>query len=89
MLAVPRSHSDMDVPEIITCVDCGQKAHRLTYPPEEGWQDGDVVAYRCSGCMDRWDLVLGEGDEHGRNPEEIFDFRQWLVERGQQKQGNG
>lgn len=71
----------MDVPEIITCVDCGQKAHRLSYPPEEGWQDGDVVAYRCSGCMDRWDLVIGDGDEGGRDPQGIFDFRQWLQDR--------
>lgn len=71
----------MEVPDIITCVDCGQKAHRLSYPPEEGWQDGDVVAYRCSGCMDRWDLVIGDGDDYGRDPEAIFDFRQWLQGR--------
>jgi len=22
------------------------------------WLVGDVVAYRCSDCLDRWDLVL-------------------------------
>jgi len=48
----------MDVPEVIDCVDCGCKAHRLTPPPEEGWENGDIVAYRCSGCRDRWDLVV-------------------------------
>ncbi|MEQ1840560.1 MAG: hypothetical protein ABL994_09125 [Verrucomicrobiales bacterium] len=52
----------MEVPESITCVDCGQTAHRLSYPPEEGWEVGDYVAYRCSGCNDRWDLVVA-GDE--------------------------
>ena len=52
----------MEVPEKITCVDCGQPAHRLTHPPEDGWEIGDIVAYRCSGCNDRWDLVV-EFDE--------------------------
>jgi len=52
----------MNVPEVIVCVDCGQSAHRLTYPPEEGWEIGDYVAYRCSGCNDRWDLVVCEED---------------------------
>jgi hypothetical protein len=52
----------MEVPETITCVDCGQLAHRLSYPPEEGWEIGDYVAYRCSGCNDRWDLEVCEED---------------------------
>jgi len=29
----------------------------LTYPPEGGFQEGDVIAYRCEDCMDRWDIV--------------------------------
>ena len=52
----------MEVPEKIVCVDCGQTAHRLSFPPEEGWEIGDYVAYRCSGCNDRWDLVVSEED---------------------------
>ncbi len=52
----------MEAPEQIVCVDCGQPAHRLTYPPEEGWEVGDYVAYRCSGCNDRWDLVVSDED---------------------------
>ena len=45
--------------ESITCVDCGGTCHLLTHPPEDNlWQVGDVVAYRCSDCLDRWDLVL-------------------------------
>ena len=50
------------VPEaVIVCVDCGGRAHLLTYAPEDGaWQPGDIVAYRCEDCRDRWDLVLPE-----------------------------
>jgi hypothetical protein len=45
--------------ESIICVDCGGTAHLLTRPPEDNlWLVGDVVAYRCSDCLDRWDLVL-------------------------------
>ncbi|HEY3141943.1 MAG TPA: hypothetical protein VGJ86_12480 [Acidimicrobiales bacterium] len=53
----------MEVDATITCVDCGETAHLLSYRPEEGdWQPGDVVAYRCSGCNDRWDIVLPDED---------------------------
>jgi len=51
----------MDVPETIICVDCGGVCHRISYAdPEIGFQPGDVVAYRCSDCLDRWDLVFDE-----------------------------
>ena len=55
----------MLVPEsVIVCVDCGGRAHLLTHPPEDGvWLSGDIVAYRCEDCRDRWDLVLPELDE--------------------------
>ena len=50
--------------ESIICVDCGGQAHLLTHPPEDGqWQVGEVVAYRCSDCLDRWDLVLAPEGE--------------------------
>ena len=52
----------MQVPDEITCIDCGQKAHRLTPEPEFGFEPGDWVAYRCSGCGDRWDLEVSEDD---------------------------
>ncbi len=43
----------------IICVDCGGTAHLITPAPEDGeWYVGDVTAYRCSDCRDRWDLVL-------------------------------
>ncbi len=61
------SSDDGPVPEAeITCVDCGGRAHLITYPPEDGrWAPGDLVTYRCSDCRDRWDLVLPGGDEEG------------------------
>lgn len=71
----------MDVPDIIDCVDCGQKAHRLTEPPEEGWEIGDIVAFRCSGCNDRWDLVIDDPDAASSPAGPEFDFRAWLEER--------
>lgn len=55
------------VPEVIDCIDCGGIAHRITFPPEEGdWQPGDIVAYRCEDCLDRWDLVIPEDGDDGR-----------------------
>ena len=48
----------------ITCIDCGGRCHLLTAPREDGgWEPGDIVAYRCVDCLDRWDLVLPDTDE--------------------------
>ena len=45
--------------ESIICVDCGGRAHLLTPTREDGeWLAGDIVAYRCSDCLDRWDIEL-------------------------------
>ncbi|WP_420450544.1 hypothetical protein [Ilumatobacter sp.] len=50
-------------PPQITCIDCGGRCFLLTAPAEDGaWEEGDVVAYRCEDCLDRWDLVLEESD---------------------------
>ena len=46
----------------IVCVDCGGPASLITFEPELGWAIGDVVAYRCRDCLDRWDLVLEADD---------------------------
>jgi hypothetical protein len=47
----------------ITCIDCGGRAFLLTPPREDGvWLEGDIVAYRCEDCLDRWDLVLEADD---------------------------
>ncbi len=53
----------MEVPEEIVCVDCGGPCGRLTATPDGGFEHGDVVAYRCRDCMDRWDVVIEEGDD--------------------------
>lgn len=52
-------------PEIV-CVDCGGVCRLITHPREDGtWLAGDVVAYRCRDCLDRWDLVWpGDETEH-------------------------
>jgi hypothetical protein len=54
---------------VITCIDCGGRAHLLTrrdIDPEDAgaalWEPGDIVAYRCEDCLDRWDLVLEDDD---------------------------
>ena len=53
----------MPVADTIVCVDCGGTCHRQPVePPELGWEPGDVVTYRCSDCLDRWDLILEEED---------------------------
>ena len=53
----------MGIPETITCVDCGGTAHRITFlSVEEPPEPGDVIAYRCQDCHDRWDVVLDAAD---------------------------
>jgi hypothetical protein len=55
---------------VITCIDCGGRAHLLSRPRDpdvedaaaEPWQAGDIVTYRCADCLDRWDLVLEDDD---------------------------
>ena len=54
---------DVEVPQHIVCVDCGGRCHLGGYEPEEGWQPGDVVFYRCEDCLDRWDIVLPDADD--------------------------
>lgn len=56
----------MQVEPEITCVDCGGRCYLLSHePPDEGFQPGDIVAYRCGDCLDRWDLVIPDVDEEG------------------------
>lgn len=52
----------MGAPETITCIDCGGTCHRLSYAPHEGDEAGDVVAYRCPDCLERFDMVLEPDD---------------------------
>lgn len=50
----------MDVDREIVCIDCGGRCFLLGYEPPGGFQPGDIVAYRCSDCLDRWDVVLDD-----------------------------
>jgi hypothetical protein len=50
--------------EQIVCVDCGGRCFLLTPPPEDGlWEVGEIVAYRCEDCLDRWDVELSVDDD--------------------------
>lgn len=45
-------------PESIQCVECGGTAHLISFLPEdEDPEPGTAFAYRCSDCMDRFDMV--------------------------------
>lgn len=53
-----------DIDEVITCIDCGGRCHLLvTWAPDNPPVRGDVVAYRCGDCLDRWDIVVGDVEE--------------------------
>lgn len=54
----PRTPSGIHVPDTCVCVDCGGTCYLGSYPPPEGWSEGDIVFYRCKDCLDRWDIVL-------------------------------
>ncbi len=55
----------VDVPLEIVCVDCGGRAHLLTILDDEPVEAGDVLAYRCEDCLDRWDIVMTDDDDDG------------------------
>lgn len=48
-------------PESIVCVDCGGTCRPLPHPDEE-FEPGDSVPYRCVDCWDRWDIVMVESE---------------------------
>ncbi len=51
------------IPTEIACVDCGGTCHLISHaPPDEPFEAGDVVAYRCEQCNDRWDMELSADD---------------------------
>ena len=52
-----------DPDPVITCIDCGGRAHLNGYPPEEGWQPGMVTVYRCEDCLDGWYLEIPDPDD--------------------------
>ena len=49
---------------VIDCIDCMGRCHLLvTWADDDPPVAGDVVAYRCEDCGDRWDLVVPEPGE--------------------------
>ena len=60
---------------VITCIDCGGRAHLLSKPHVDP-EDGSAPAlggrrhrrYRCADCLDRWDLVLEDDAERTETP---------------------
>ena len=56
----------MHPPMTILCVECGGVCHLLQpLDADEAAEAGDVHAYRCEECMERFDVVFEpeEGDE--------------------------
>lgn len=63
--AMTRHHSSHDTPGpavTFTCVECSGTCHLISYAPEEGFEPGDVIAYRCGDCDRRFDLVVTAED---------------------------
>ena len=53
-------------PQEIVCVECGGTAKLISFLPEDGEVEiGDVLAYRCGDCLDRWDVVMEDPLEEG------------------------
>ncbi len=51
-------------PLTFTCIDCGGVAHLITFLPQDAeLEPGTPLAYRCSDCMERFDVVWEEDDE--------------------------
>jgi DNA-directed RNA polymerase subunit RPC12/RpoP len=50
-------------PEKYVCIDCGGDAHLISHlPPDEPVEPGTPLAYRCSDCMERFDIVWEEAE---------------------------
>lgn len=58
----------MAVEKSIVCVDCGGECHLISFEPDEGFAPGDIVAYRCRDCLDRWDIEVTAEDLDPQQP---------------------
>ena len=51
-------------PESFTCVDCGGATHLISFLPEDtDPEPGTPLAYRCSDCLERFDVIWEESYE--------------------------
>ena len=58
--------------DVITCVDCGGRAHLLGFwTDDDPPQPGDILSYRCVDCRDRWDLVFPDDDDLGGGRDDV------------------
>jgi hypothetical protein len=63
MAALTGRLSSTVILETIVCVECGGEACLLRPDdPEQPYEAGDVVAYRCVECLDRFDIVITDDD---------------------------
>lgn len=63
MAALTGRLSSTVILETIVCVECGGEACLLRPDdPERPYEAGDVVAYRCVECLDRFDIVITDDD---------------------------
>jgi hypothetical protein len=54
----------VEITRVITCPDCGGRAHLVQEPDDDDEIGaGDVLAYRCEDCLDRWDVVVEEEED--------------------------
>ncbi|MDX1468356.1 MAG: hypothetical protein R3258_03355 [Acidimicrobiia bacterium] len=52
------------LPETITCVDCGGTAHLISFlPVDEEPEPETPVAYRCSDCLERFDVIFDSDND--------------------------
>jgi len=66
MIDEPTGTSAPRLPDTITCVECGGPCGMLTrYAEGFGPEPGDIVAYRCAHCLDRWDIEVPEDESGG------------------------
>ena len=48
----------MQPASIINCVECGGRAHLISFPPPDGeFEPGDQLIYRCEDCLERFDII--------------------------------
>jgi hypothetical protein len=50
----------VEPPATITCVECGGRAHLTSFAPDDGFEPGDRLVYRCEDCLERLDIIHDE-----------------------------
>ena len=53
------------IPTTIRCVDCGGTCHVISFVELSDLSPGDIIAFRCEDCLDRWDIEVTAEDLAG------------------------